>query len=93
MIWQQTVPELFSWVTMDSSCIIRDIDDVFNDVSLTFVNGFRDVRIIIAEAMESDANFMDDMEWALFDMIAVSNMSYPEARKQLGLAVRHVEYR
>ncbi len=70
-----------------------NIDDVFNDVSLTFVNGFRDARIIIAEAMENDENFMDDTERALFDMIAVSNMSYPEAGRQLGLTVRQVEYR
>ena len=70
-----------------------NIDDVFNDVSLTFVNGFRDARIIIAGAMDSNANFMDNIERALFDMIAVSNMSYPEVGKQLGLTVRQVEYR
>lgn len=70
-----------------------NIDDVFNDVSLTFVNGFRDARIIIAEAIESSGNFADETERALFDMIAVSNLSYPEAGKQLDLTVRQVEYR
>ncbi len=70
-----------------------DINDVFNDVSLTFVNGFRDARIIIGEAIENMENFKDDIERALFDHIAVSNFTYGHTAKILGLTRRQVEYR
>lgn len=70
-----------------------DIDGVFADVGLTFVNGFRDARIIISEALEYDENFEDERERALFDLIAVQNYSYEEAGVQLGWSKRQVRYR
>ncbi len=70
-----------------------NVDDLFNDVALTFVNGFRDSRIIIAEAIEDMNNFQDDREKALFDLIAVHNFTYEEAGKQLGMTKRQVDYR
>ncbi|HNV48562.1 MAG TPA: sigma-70 family RNA polymerase sigma factor [Spirochaetota bacterium] len=70
-----------------------DIDDVFNDVSLTFVNGFRDARIVIAEAMEDMVHFDGEEDKTLFDLIAVHNFSYSQTAKQLGLTKRMVEYR
>ncbi|MFH0975873.1 MAG: sigma-70 family RNA polymerase sigma factor [Spirochaetota bacterium] len=70
-----------------------DIDDVFKDISLTFVNGFRDARIIISEAMEDMANFNSDEEKNLFDLVAVYNYSYTEAGRQMGLTKRQVEYK
>lgn len=39
-----------------------NIDDIFNDVGLTFVNGFRDTRIIINDAIENAENFRDERE-------------------------------
>ncbi|HOS40831.1 MAG TPA: sigma factor, partial [Spirochaetota bacterium] len=42
-----------------------DIDEVFADVGLTFVNGFRDARIVISGAIEHDENFEDERERAL----------------------------
>jgi RNA polymerase sigma-70 factor (ECF subfamily) len=70
-----------------------NVDDLFSDVALTFVNGFRDARIIIAEAIDDMNNFQDDREKALFDLIAVNNFSYEEAGKQLGMTKRQVDYR
>ncbi|MBN2402295.1 MAG: sigma-70 family RNA polymerase sigma factor [Spirochaetes bacterium] len=70
-----------------------DIDDVFKDISLTFVNGFRDARIIISEAMEEIANFNNEDDKILFDLVAVYNYSYTEAGRQMGLTKRQVEYK
>ena len=70
-----------------------NIDEVFEDVSITFVNGFRDARIIIAEALEHEKNFSGDDDRILFDLIAVYNFSYSEAARELGLTKRIVEYR
>ena len=70
-----------------------NIDDIFNDVGLTFVNGFRDTRIIINDAIENTENFRDERERILFDLIAVNNFTYKQVAKQLGLTRRQVEYR
>jgi RNA polymerase sigma factor (sigma-70 family) len=70
-----------------------NIDDIFNDVSLTFVNGFRHTRIIISEAIEKGNVFADDEDSTLFDLVAVHTYSYTEAGKELGLTKRQVEYK
>jgi RNA polymerase sigma-70 factor (ECF subfamily) len=70
-----------------------DIDELFNDIGLTFVNGFRDTRLIIEEALESDANFTDGRERVLFDLVAVHNFTYKEVGKHLGLTERQVRYK
>lgn len=70
-----------------------NIDDVFTDISLTFVNGMRDIRIIISEAIENMDNFNDEDERTLFDLIAVQNYSYSETAKMMGMTKRMVQYR
>jgi RNA polymerase sigma-70 factor, ECF subfamily len=70
-----------------------DIDEVFNDVALTFVNGFRDTRLMIGEALEDLDRFSEPGDQALFDLVAVRNFSYEEAGAQLGLSKRQVRYR
>jgi RNA polymerase sigma factor (sigma-70 family) len=70
-----------------------NVEDVFNDVGLTFTNGFRDTRIIISEAMENMENFQDEKDRIIFDFIAVSNFSYGNTAKILGLTRRQVEYK
>ncbi|MCP4130225.1 MAG: sigma-70 family RNA polymerase sigma factor [bacterium] len=70
-----------------------DIEDVFEDLSLTFVNGFKDTRVIIEEALEDTNNFEDEKEKILFDLIAVHNYTYKETGENLGLPERHVRYK
>lgn len=70
-----------------------DIDEVFDDVSLTFVNGFKEARIIIAEAIEDMELFENEEDKVLFDLIAVYNFSYSQAGRQLGLTIRQVGYK
>ena len=70
-----------------------NIDEVFNDVSVTFVNGFRDTRIILKEAIENIDNFKDEKERDFFELIAVHGFSYNQVAKQMGLTRRQVEYK
>lgn len=70
-----------------------DIDNVFYDAALTFVNGFRDLRIIINEAIESDENFKDEIDRIIFDLVAIRNYTYEEAGKELGFTRNQVKYR
>jgi RNA polymerase sigma factor (sigma-70 family) len=72
---------------------IVNLDEVIQDAGMTFVNGFRDARIIIAEAIENADLFENDLEQALFDLVAIYNYSYSEAGAELGLTKRQVMYR
>ena len=69
-----------------------DIDDIFDDVNVTYTNGFRDARIIIAEAIENDSIYKNDTERILFELIAVQNYSYLEVKRELGLSVHIIQY-
>ena len=64
--------------------------EAHDDISLTFVNGFRDTRIILEQAVES---VPDPVDRVLFDLIAVQNHSYQEAGNHVGLSSRQVRYR
>ncbi|MBN2040156.1 MAG: sigma-70 family RNA polymerase sigma factor [Spirochaetes bacterium] len=70
-----------------------NIDDIFPEIGLTFVNGFRNARIIMNEAFENNENFMDETDRNLFDLIAFYNYSYAETGKELGLTGKRVEYK
>ncbi len=69
-----------------------DIDEAFDDPNLKYVNGFRDTRIIIQEALDNDANFHNERERVLFELIAVYNFTYPSAAAQLGITRWQAEY-
>ncbi len=68
-----------------------DIDDVFQDVSLTFVNGFKDARIEISAAIEDEIK--DETERMIVDLIAFHNYSYTYVAKVMGITKRTVQYR
>ncbi|MBN1498447.1 MAG: sigma-70 family RNA polymerase sigma factor [Spirochaetes bacterium] len=70
-----------------------DIDEIFDDAALAFVNGFRDTRIMISEAIEELDTISEPGDRVLFDLIAVRNFSYEEAGSQVGLSKRQVRYR
>jgi RNA polymerase sigma factor (sigma-70 family) len=67
----------------------EDIENYLSDVSMTFVNGFRDTRIIIDEAVNS----LSGPDRILFDLVAVQNLTYDMAASHLGFTKRQAEYR
>ncbi|MCP4132365.1 MAG: sigma-70 family RNA polymerase sigma factor [bacterium] len=70
-----------------------DINDFMQDINLTFVNGFKDTRIMIEEALEDMENFKNEEERTLFELIAVNNLTYKKAGKYLGISEGKVRYR
>jgi RNA polymerase sigma factor (sigma-70 family) len=70
-----------------------DIDNIEDDIHLAYENGFRDVRIIIHEAIENGDNYRDEKERILFELIAINNYTFDEAARQLGLTRRQAVYR
>ena len=70
-----------------------NIDDVWLDISMIFVNGFRDSRIIIEETIEECSENLTDSDRALFELIAFNNFTYKSTAEQLGITRRQVEYK
>jgi RNA polymerase sigma factor (sigma-70 family) len=70
-----------------------EFEDVADEVRMTFVNGFRDTRIMIEEALENIEHFGDEQGKVLFDLVALHDYTYKEAGEMLGLTERTVRYR
>ena len=68
----------------------NNIDNI-DDFDISFVNGFRDARIIIKDAIENID--CDEIDRNIFDLIAVSNFTYKKVGENFGLSIRQVEYR
>ncbi len=69
------------------------IDQFFDDVGLTFVNGFRDTCILIEEAIESEDVIKNDLDKIIFDLISINNFSYRETASHLGIKEHTVRYK
>lgn len=70
-----------------------DIAAIEEDVHLAFENGFRDIRIIINDVIADDETYKDDVERILFDLIAISDYTYTQAARHLGLTTRQATYK
>jgi RNA polymerase sigma factor (sigma-70 family) len=70
-----------------------NIEDVFDDINLTFVNGFRDSRLMIEEALENIGNYESEKDKLIFDLISIYNFTYREVGDHLGLTERQVRYK
>lgn len=67
--------------------------DMDNDPSLSFVNGTRELRILLAEEIRNMSNYEDETDRTLFELIAVLKYSYKEAADQLKLSRRQTVYK
>jgi len=71
-----------------------DIDELQNDISLSFVNGMRDIRLLLAEIFEDDEVFNnDEKNRIIFDLIAIQKYTLEEAAKETGMSRDQVKYR
>ncbi len=66
-----------------------DIADYLNDDSLATLNGLRDTRMLLEEAIAS----LTEKDRILFDLVAVQQLTYHVAARHLGLTRRQVAYR
>ena len=69
-----------------------NIDDEINSASMTYVNGFKDTRILLEQLIEDEENYKSDTEQVIFDLVAIKQFSFVEAGKQLGMSARRVRY-
>jgi len=71
-----------------------DIDELQNDVSLSFVNGMRDLRMLLNEVLDDSEVFNnDEKNRIIFDLVAVQKYTLEEAAKEVGMSRDQVKYR
>jgi hypothetical protein len=59
-----------------------DIIDLDDSIAHSFVNGYRESRIIIEEALNDIAIFGDDLTKTLYDLVAVYHYTYKERENE-----------
>lgn len=64
-----------------------------DDLGVAYLNGFRDTRLMIQEALESEDNFADENDRVLFELVASYDFTYREAGEELGMSERQAKYR
>ena len=72
---------------------VLDIDEVFTDVSLTFINGMKDQRLIVSDILDDESTFGNDQNRLIFDLVAIQRYTLEEAAKELGLSRDQIKYR
>ncbi len=70
-----------------------NIDEIFFDTNIQYVNGFRDTRIILQEALDASENYRDDSERIIYELIAINNYTRDEVARLMGLTRRQVGYK
>lgn len=70
-----------------------DVDELFDDIGMGYVNGFRDSRLLIKGAIDELCSESGDRDASLFELIAVYNYSFVQASKQLNLNYKQARYR
>ncbi|HOP62601.1 MAG TPA: RNA polymerase sigma factor [Spirochaetota bacterium] len=71
-----------------------DINDLINDASLSFVNGMRDLRILLGSILDDPDVFNnDDKNRIIFDLVAIQKYTLEEAAKEIGMSRDQVKYR
>ncbi len=70
-----------------------DIDEIFFDENIGYVNGFRDTRIILQEAFDASENYNDEKDRIIYELIAVRNYTHEEVSRLLGITKRQVNYK
>ncbi len=71
----------------------EDIEGLFDEISLGYLNGFSDMRILLNETMEEIYEEFGDRDAVLFDLVSVYNYSIAEAARHLGLSYKKARYR
>lgn len=70
-----------------------DIDDIFYDTNIQYVNGFRDTRIILQDAFNASENYKDERDRIIYELIAIKNYTHEEVAGVMGLTRRQVSYK
>ncbi|MBN2040110.1 MAG: sigma-70 family RNA polymerase sigma factor [Spirochaetes bacterium] len=75
----------------------EDISDLFDDISMGYVNGFREARVLISQVIEEISSESDDedekSDTVIFNLIAVYRYTIVQASRHLKLNYKQTRYR
>jgi RNA polymerase sigma factor (sigma-70 family) len=70
----------------------EDINSIIEDSTMSYVNGFREARLIIEDVINNGGVFDDERDKTVFDLIAFNNYSYIDTAKLVKISYRQVRY-
>lgn len=70
-----------------------DADRLFDDVGAGYVNGFRDARLVITDALEEMRGNSAEHDAELFDLVAVHGFTLLAAARHLAMTHKQARYR
>lgn len=70
-----------------------DVAVLFDDISMGYVNGFRDARIAIHQTIEEVYAEEEESDAVLFDLVALYNYSFAEACVHCNISYKQAVYR
>jgi len=70
-----------------------NVDELFDDITMGYVNGFRDTRMMIKQVVDEICSEKGDRDASLFELIAVYDYSFVQASRHLNLNYKQARYR
>jgi DNA-directed RNA polymerase specialized sigma24 family protein len=70
-----------------------DLDELSDNIAMSYVNGFRDTRMMIKQAIDEICDERGDTDASLFELVAVYNFTFVQASKHLNLNYKQARYR
>ncbi|HEY1405295.1 MAG TPA: sigma-70 family RNA polymerase sigma factor [Spirochaetota bacterium] len=70
----------------------EEIELLIDDARMSYVNGFREARMVIQAALTDPEVFAVDSDKVVFELVAIHNYSFVEVSKHLGLSYRQARY-
>lgn len=67
-----------------------DIDEINDNLAMSFVNSFKDTRLLVEGAIDT---LSEGEERQIFELVAINNFSYNETSKLLGMSKRQIQYK
>jgi len=71
----------------------EEIELLFDDMSMGYVNGFRDARITITKVLQELVTEDREGDIAVFELVALHNFTFSQASDHLGISVKQARYR
>ena len=70
----------------------ENVEQFLDDVSLGYVNGFREGRIVIAQTLEDGTLFGSDLDRSIFELVAYHGFTVAEAGRHCGVTYMQARY-
>ncbi len=71
----------------------EDIENFYNDMELSYVNGFKEVRVVIQETLDKIDVDSTDKSTIIFKLFCIHNYTFREIAKEFKIPYSQVKYK